>query len=80
MNQREILKALAEKVQQQDVQLTVIRSAYILLAQQLDQRGVASIADLQRDLLSMAEFHPDQDWQYGHTALAAALRAGAGLP
>jgi len=74
MNQQEILAALADQLDQQSMELTVLRSAYVLLARQLDRCGALPIADLQADLRTMAAAQPDEGWQAGHEEIAAALQ------
>jgi hypothetical protein len=75
MDQQEILTALVEQLAHQDMQLTVLRSAYVVLARQLEIRGVLPLTDLKADLQTMAAAQTDEDWQSGHEALAAAVRS-----
>ncbi|WP_175716562.1 hypothetical protein [Burkholderia anthina] len=75
MNQQEILTALVEQIGQQDMQLTVLRSAYLTMARQLDRRGMLPLADLQADVWTMGTCQPDEGWQSGHRELAALLHA-----
>ncbi|KWH38508.1 hypothetical protein WL99_32755 [Burkholderia cepacia] len=74
MDQQEILTTLVEQLDQQNMQMTVLRSAYLVLARQLEIRGLLPLTDLKADLRTMAAAQPDEDWQFGHEELAAALQ------
>ncbi|WP_186131997.1 hypothetical protein [Burkholderia gladioli] len=78
MTQQNIPTPIRERLEQQDMQLTVLRSAFVLLVRQLDQAGLLRSSDLQSDLLLMAETQPDEDWRYGHTLLAGLLYGADG--
>lgn len=73
MDQQKILTALVEQLDRQNMQLTVLRSAYVALARQLEIRGLLPLTDLRADLQTMAAAQPDEDWRSGHEELAAAL-------
>ncbi|WP_175872022.1 hypothetical protein [Burkholderia sp. BCC0397] len=74
MDQQEILTALVEQLDHQSMQLAVLRSAYVVLARQLEIRGLLPLTDLQADLQTMAAAQPDEDWRCGHEELAAAVQ------
>ncbi len=73
MDQQEILTALVEQLDHQNMQLMVLRSAYVVLARRLEIHGVLPLTDLKADLQTMAAAQPDEDWRSGHEELAAAV-------
>jgi|GEM_PF-5145873 len=80
MNQQEILTGLVEQLARQSMQLTVLHSAYVVLARQLEFRGALPLTDLETDLRTMAAAQPDEEWRSCHEALAAAVCGAHGQP
>lgn len=71
----DLIDALTTELKHQHMELSVLRSAYLVLARQLDRKGVLPLEDLQADVRMMGAVQPDEGWQDGHANIAALLNA-----
>lgn len=71
----DLIDALTTELKHQHTELSVLRSAYLVMARQLDRRGVLPLEDLQLDVRMMGGVQPDEGWRDGHANIAALLNA-----
>lgn len=70
----ELMQDLQSEVQRQEMELTVLRSGYLVLVRHLAQQSSVMLPGLIADLEMMAQPRPEEGWQAGHEELAALLR------
>lgn len=75
-----LVKNLSEEMQRLLMTQTVQRSAYVVLVQHLQAKGLVHLPSLAKALRTMAESEPDADWQSGHAELAGVLEILQNMP